>query len=283
MTETDTPNAQQIAYWNEQGGRTWAELNDLLNVQIEGVGLKAIETLAPRPGERVLDVGCGGGQTTLELARRVGPEGLATGADISRPMLDLARRRGAEARLVNLDFVEADAQTHPFEPAAFDAVFSRFGVMFFADPVAAFGNLHRALSPGGRLAFACWRSPAENPWMTRAMAAVSDLVPAPPPADPAAPGPFAFADPHRVRAILDAAGFERIATEPVDARIGGNSLEDSLTVSMRIGPLGARLRDDPALAPRVAEAVRKSLENQVEDGAVWMDGAVWIVTARRAG
>jgi SAM-dependent methyltransferase len=283
MSEAEAPNAQQVAYWNEQGGRTWAELNDLLNRQIAGVGLKAMEALAPQPGERLLDVGCGGGQTTLELARRVGPHGAATGADISRPMLELARRRAAEAGLAQLRFIEADAQTHAFEAGAFDAVFSRFGVMFFADPRAAFANLARALAPGGRLAFACWRSAAENPWMTQPMAAVADLVPAPPPADPTAPGPFAFADPARVRGVLEAAGFEQVAAEPLDVRIGGNSLEDSLTVSLRVGPLGARLREAPELAPKVVAAVREGLAAQVVDGAVWMQGAVWIVTARRGG
>jgi SAM-dependent methyltransferase len=278
MTDANTANPDQVAYWNEQGGRTWAELNDLLDRQIRDVGLKGIEALAPAPGERVLDVGCGGGQTSLLIADRVGAGGAVTGADISRPMLTLARQR-AEGR-PNVRFVEADAQVHAFEAAAFDAVFSRFGVMFFSDPAAAFANLRRALKPGGRLVFVCWAPLAENPWMsTPAVAAAKHLPPSPPPS-PTAPGPFAFADPERVRGILQAAGFADLGFDKLAQPIGGNTLEESLTLAMRVGPLGARLREAPELAPKVVADVRAALEQRLKDGRVWMDGAVWIVTAR---
>jgi SAM-dependent methyltransferase len=280
MSETRIPNADQTAYWNELGGPTWAELSDLLDVQIEGVGRRGIEALAPQPGERLLAVGCGCGQTTLALAARVGPAGEVTGVDISRPMLEVARQRAAAAP--NVRFREADAQTAAFEPAAFDGLYSRFGVMFFADPAAAFRNLLSALKPGGRLTFVCWRSLAENPWMTQPMAAAAaQLPPAPPPLDPDAPGPFAFADPERVRGILAEAGFAEIAVTPVDAEIGGNSLADSLTLALRVGPLGAQLRDAPEFRPKVADAVQAALAPHVRDGAVWMPAAVWIATARR--
>ena len=279
MSETQSPNADQVTYWNETGGRTWAELNDLLNAQIQGVGLRAIEALAPAPGERILDIGCGGGQTTVALAARVGAGGSVTGADISRPMLALARKR-AEG-LPNVTFVEADAQVHDFGEARFDGVFSRFGVMFFADPKAAFANLRRSLKSGGRLTFACWRSPAENPFMTAAAAAASAQLPAAgPPPDPTAPGPFAFADAERVRGILEAAGFDNLRFDKVDLQLGGLGLEDSLTVALRVGPLGARLRENPELAPKVIADVRASLEARLKDGKVWTPGGVWIVSAR---
>lgn len=278
MTDTRTANPDQVAYWNETGGRTWAELNDLLDRQIREVGLKGLAALAPAAGERVLDVGCGGGQTSLLIAERVGPKGAVTGADISRPMLELARKR-AEGR-ANIRFVEADAQVHAFEAGAFDAVFSRFGVMFFSDPKAAFANLKRALKTGGRMVFVCWAPLAENPWMsTPAMAAAKHLPPTPA-SDPTAPGPFAFADPDRVRAILQAAGFADVGFEKAASPIGGNTLEESLTLAMRVGPLGARLREAPELAPKVLADVRAALEAKLKDGRVWMDGAVWIVSAR---
>jgi ubiquinone/menaquinone biosynthesis C-methylase UbiE len=281
MNETNTANSDQVAYWNEQGGRTWAELNDLLDRQIRDAGLKGIAALAPAPGERILDVGCGGGQTSLALASRVGPQGAVTGADISRPMLELARKRAEGSP--NLRFVEADAQVHDFGSGGFDAVFSRFGVMFFADPAAAFTNLRRALRAGGRMVFVCWAPLAENPWMSTPMIAAAKHLPgggAPP--QPDAPGPFAFADPDRVRGVLQAAGFGDIGCEKVTLPIGGNSLEESLTLALRVGPLGARLREAPELAPKVAADVRAALEARLQDGAVWMDGAVWIVSARSA-
>jgi SAM-dependent methyltransferase len=210
----------------------------------------------------------------------VEPGGEVIGLDISRPMLEVARRRGEG--VANVQFREADAQTASLAPAAFDGVFSRFGVMFFADPTAAFRNLLAALKSGGRLAFVCWRSLAENPWMTEPMATAAErLPPGPPPLPPDAPGPFAFADPERVRGILTEAGFADVALTPVDAEIGGNSLDDSLTLALRIGPLGARLRESPELRPQVSEAVRDTLARHVRDGQVWMRGAVWIVTAQR--
>lgn len=282
MSETNPANANQATYWNELGGPTWAELSPLLDRQIEGVGRAAMDALAPRPGERLLDVGCGCGQTSLALADRVSPGGEVVGIDLSRPMLEVARQRLAEERAANVQFLEADAQTTAFERAPFDGVYSRFGVMFFADPTAAFRNLLAALKPGGRLAFVCWRSLAENPWMTEPMAAAAAQLPAaPPPLDPNAPGPFAFADPQRVRGILEDAGFAEVALTPLDAPIGGNSLADSLKLALRVGPLGARLRETPEFRAKVTDAVRAALDPHVRDGAVWMPGAVWIVKARR--
>ena len=166
---TEGPNAQQATYWNEGAGPTWVELQAPLDRQLAPLGQAAMAALAPKPGERILDIGCGAGNTTLELARAVAPDGRVTGADISHTLLEVARRRGAD--MAGVRFVEADVQVHSFEPGGFDAVFSRFGVMFFSDPTAAFVNIRRALKPGGRLAFVCWRTPAENPIMSLPMAA----------------------------------------------------------------------------------------------------------------
>jgi SAM-dependent methyltransferase len=281
MSETTLPNADQAAFWNDAGGRTWVELNDLLDHQIEPIGRRALDALAPRSGERLLDVGCGCGQTTLALAERVGPAGQVTGLDISAPMLDLARRRAADEGVGNVGFIAADAQTHAFQSQTFDALFSRFGVMFFDDPAAAFHNLRDALAPGGRLAFVCWRALAENAWMSIPLKAASHRLQPPPPLDPGAPGPFAFADRDRVLAILRSAGFADIGLEPVNMPVGGNSLEDSVRLALRVGPLGAMLRENPGAAPKVIDDIRAVLSSRLADGAVWMDGAVWVVTARR--
>jgi SAM-dependent methyltransferase len=280
MSETTAPNADMAAYWNAAAGETWTELSDLLDRQLEDVGLTAMAALAPKPGERILDVGCGCGRTTLELAGRVGPNGAVTGADISRPMLAEARRRAEAARLSQASFREGDVQTEAFPPGAYDAAFSRFGVMFFDDPPAAFGNIRKALKPGGRLAFVCWRALPENPWMLVPMGAALKHLPAPAPPQPGAPGPFAFADAERVRGILQAAGFEDIAIAPHDVRIGGNTLDDSVKLSLRVGPLGAALREHPELAPKVVEDIRAALSQHQADGRVALPGAVWIVTAR---
>jgi SAM-dependent methyltransferase len=278
---SEPPNAAQVAYWNDTAGRTWADLQELIDRQLEPLGARGIRMLAPAAGERILDVGCGAGATTLALARAVGPTGAVVGVDISRPLLDRARHRALCA--ANVSFIEADAQTHAFALASFDAVFSRFGVMFFAEPAAAFANLRRALKPGGRLAFICWRTPAESPIMTLpAQAAAPHLPPLPPP-EPDAPGPFAFADPDRVRRILAEAGLEAVEITPHDELIGSGDLETSLRLARNIGPLSRILRENPHLADKAMAAVRDALAPHEGPDGVKLNAAVWIVRARAPG
>lgn len=275
-------NEGQVAYWNDAAGRTWASLQDSIDRQIRPLGLAAMDRLDPRAGETLLDVGCGCGDTSLELARRVGPEGEVLGLDISGPMLEVARRRAAEAGAEGLEFRQADAQTAAL-PGGRDAVFSRFGVMFFSDPAAAFANLRRSLRPGGRLAFVCWRPLAENLWMRLPAEAAAGLVPAAPPPEPGAPGPFAFADPDRVRGILAEAGFSGIDITPHDEAIGGHDLEGTVEMSFRVGPLGAILRERPDLAPVLRDRVREAVSPWMRGEAVYMPSATWLVTARNPG
>lgn len=275
-------NAAQVAYWNETAGRTWADLQDRIDRQIRPLGLAAMERLAPASGEQVLDVGCGCGDTSLELARRVGPDGGVLGLDISAPMLEVARGRAEAAGARNLAFHEADAQTAAL-PASRDAVFSRFGVMFFADPTAAFANLRSALRPGGRLGFVCWRPLAENLWMRLPAETAAGLVPPAPPPEPGAPGPFAFADPDRVRRILAEAGFTGIDLTPHDEAIGGLDLEGTVAMSFRVGPLGAILRERPDLAPLLRERVREAVSPWLRGDAVYMPSATWLVSAQNPG
>lgn len=272
-------NAAQEAYWNETAGRTWADLQDRIDRQIRPLGLAAMERLGLGPGETVIDVGCGCGDTSLELARRVGPEGEVLGIDISAPMLEVARRRAGEARLEGLEFRQADAQVAAL-PGGRDCLFSRFGVMFFADPGAALCNLRHALRPGGRLAFVCWRPLAENLWMRLPAETAAGLVPPAPPPEPGAPGPFAFADPERVRGILAGAGFTRIEITPHDEAIGGLDLDGTVEMSFRVGPLGAILRERPELAPVLRERVREAVRPWLHAGAVHMPSATWLVSAR---
>ena len=276
---SDADNRDQIAYWNEAAGATWAKLQSVLDRQVEPLGLEAIRRLDTRPGERILDLGCGCGQTSLELAAEVGPAGGVVAIDVSRPMLAVARSRARPIPAAAIEFREADAQIEPFAPANFDAAFSRFGVMFFADPVAAFANVRRALKPGGRLAFVCWRGLAENDWMRVPLEAASSVLPPPAPPDPRAPGPFAFADPARVHRILVDAGFPDPRIESFDALIGGTGLEETVKLLCRVGPLGAAMRERPELLPAAADAVRAALAPRVGSDGVRMRAAVWIVQA----
>ncbi|MFL5298636.1 MAG: class I SAM-dependent methyltransferase [Phenylobacterium sp.] len=271
-------NAAQVAYWNDVAGQTWAEMQDLLDRQTEPLGRAVLDRLALAPGERVLDVGSGCGQTTLATAEAVGPAGQALGVDISRPMLAVARERAAGAP--NVSFLEADAQTYAFEPAAFDAIHSRFGVMFFEDPTAAFVNLRRALRPGGRLGFVCWRPMAENPIMSLPLAVALKRLPSPQPPTPGAPGPFAFADGERLRGILEPAGFADVSIAPQDMATGGNTLDEAVGLALRMGPLGAMLREHPDVRGAVVDDIRDALSEHVVDGRVMLASATWIASAR---
>ena len=280
-----TENEEQIAYWNEQAGAKWVEMQERIDAQIEPLGLAAMERLAPAAGERILDVGCGCGSTTLALAERVGPRGRVTGVDISRPMLARARERATARGVGTVDFVEADASSHAFGPASVDAVFSRFGVMFFADPPAAFANLRRAVRPSGRLAFVCWQSLMANEWVRVAIEAAAPLVPLPAPPAPGTPGPFQLADGDWVRTILDRAGWRDVVVEPYETRLGvggTDDLDESVDFLLRIGPLArvlGEIPDRPDLRDAVADALRDRLAAAHGPEGVQLGAAAWIVTA----
>lgn len=275
------PNAAQIAYWNTAAGANWVVMQDQIDRQLRPLGLAAMDRLAPASGETVLDIGCGCGSTTLDLAARVGPTGRVLAVDISEPMIGVARTRAHEAGRTNVEYRLADAQTALLSGTAADAVFSRFGVMFFADPAAAFANIQRAVKPGGRLAFVCWRRPDENPIMTLPMAAAAPFLPPPAPPEPGAPGPFAFADPDRIRAVLGAGGFADITVTPHDEKVGAGDLDTVLAMTLKVGPLGAMLRDHPDKRDTVIAAVRTALAPHEGPDGVKLDSATWIVTARK--
>lgn len=274
-------NAAQSEYWNSAVGQTWAALQRQLDRQLEPLGKAGIQALAPLSGESILDIGCGAGATSLALAAAVGRTGRVLGVDISEPMLAVARGRQRLTDGSFPTFSMADVQTADLGTAAFDAAFSRFGVMFFADPTAAFANIRGALKPDGRLTFVCWRPLAENAWQRVPLEAARPVLPPLAAGDPLAPGPFAFADPDRVRGILTDAGFTKVTLTPFDALIGSGSLEETLALALEVGPLSRALRDHPDCRDAALGVVRQALAAYVTEAGVMMPAAIWVVTASR--
>jgi SAM-dependent methyltransferase len=279
------PNEQQIAYWNDQAGAKWVELQPRIDTQIAPLGVAAMDRLAPAAGERILDVGCGCGSTTIALAERVGPHGRVIGMDVSAPMLARARERVREHGNDTIELVQGDAATHAFTPASVDAVFSRFGVMFFDDPTSAFANLRGVVAPRGRLAFVCWQSPAANEWVRVPMEAAARVVPLPPPPPPSAPGPFQLADRDRLHDLLERAGWRDVAIEPIETLMdigGGASVDEAVSFLLRIGPLAralAELGERPDLRRALTDALATRLASFAGPRGVQLGGAAWIVTA----
>ncbi len=273
---TDT---SQPALWGGTAGNAWAELQDLLDCIFHPFEALLAARLAP--GQRVLDIGCGTGSTTLAAARQVGPAGHCTGIDISAPLLAVAARRAQEeARGLALDFVHADAQRHAFAPAAFDALISRFGVMFFDDPVAAFARLHQAARDGAPLHLYAWRAAADNPFMTAAERAAAPLLALPPPAAPGQPGQFAFADAARVRGILEAGGWGDVAIVPADVPCAfpAEALTRYITRMGIVGRLMPTL--DAAAREAVLAAIRPAFAPYIDGDQVRFTAACWRITAR---
>ena len=276
MTERPT----QREYWNSPVGDEWVRHADAIDSMMASLTQASFDALKLQAGERVLDIGCGGGATTLKAADLVGASGRAVGVDISQQLLGLARQR-AEGR-VNVAFVEADAGAGAIPGAPFDAAFSRFGVMFFEEPAAAFANIRGAMAPSGRLLFACWRPFAENLWSAQPLAALTPILKEPlKPADPNLPGPFALSDPDKIKRILDAAGWRdvSIARWDGDITVGANATEAAAFL-LKIGPC-ARAISEQDLDP--AEAKRLLLEFlRAHEGphGVARPAACWIVRAQ---
>jgi SAM-dependent methyltransferase len=274
-------NIEQAEFWS-QLAPVWLDLEDRLEEVGGPPGQLAVDRLDLLPGQRVVDLGCGSGRTTLELASRVGPDGEVLGVDIAAEMLARGRERAARSGAGNIEFLHADVQVHDLGQARFDAAYSRFGVMFFTDPVAAFANVRTALRPGGMLSFVCWQGVFDNEWMLVPGAAVASVTGSlPPMPGPDEPGPFSLADPDRVRAVLDAAGFESLAIEPhadhvviSEARIP----EVALT-SIRVGGVREALREaDDQTRERALAAIEEALRARLQDGEVRVSRGVLLVT-----
>ncbi|WP_426398105.1 class I SAM-dependent methyltransferase [Ralstonia sp. R-29] len=279
-------SAYQVGDWNGQSGERWVANQARLDAMVAVFGQAAIEAAALATGERVLDIGCGAGASSLALAARVGAGGQVLGVDISKPLIDRARA------LARPDtpalFQVADASSAELPEGAFDILFSRFGVMFFDDPTAAFAHMRRALRPGGRVAFVCWRGAAENDWVRLPMGALKGILAPSALPDPKAPGPFSFGDRQRVARILTAAGFSDIAIAPFNAAVPFGegetrdaAIDDAVKMTLEVGPLSRVLANQPDdIRARASAAVRAAFANLPGERSVMINGAAWIVMAR---
>jgi SAM-dependent methyltransferase len=275
-------NADQIAYWNGAGGQRWADRQPVQDILLQPIADLLIDRASIRAGERVLDVGCGSGSTTFAFARAVGPSGHVMGIDISAPML--ARAREVTPVGAPVEFALADATIHPFAPENFDLLASRFGVMFFADPALSFANMRKAMRRSGRLAFACWREPRQNPFFMTPLQAVYQHVPKMPQVGPEDPGPFSFASEVRVQRVLTAAGFSGIVMEPCDLALDvavGGGLDAAVRGALEIGPSARALADQPPeVVAAATQSIREALTPFLKGQTVPLDAAIWIVTAK---
>ena len=278
MIASHAVSDQQAEFWNGEGGDAWVAMQPVLDRMFAGLAEMLADVAAERGARNVLDVGCGVGATTVAIARRLGEGASVTGVDISAPMVEAAKER------VAFDdhpprFLLADAATHSFEPGEFDLLVSRFGVMFFDDPVAAFTRLREAIAPGGGLRFVCWRGPEENPFMTAGARAVADLVPDMPARDPGAPGPFAFAEEGRAAEILAGSGWQEIEVRPIDFPCAFPE-SDLLRYLARIGPVGQVLREvDDARRNEGLRLARAAYEPFVNGDEVRFTARCWTVGA----
>lgn len=283
MTTGSEANASQVEHWNGEEARHWVTDQDRYDKMLAPFATALIEAAALAPDAQVLDVGCGTGPTTCDAARAAA-QGHARGLDISRPMIEAARTRAARQDVTNATFEVGDAQTYAFRPEV-DVVISRFGVMFFDDPHAAFKNLHTSLAASGRLVFVCWQDLFDNEWMAVPGLAAAQHVPLPDLGPPDAPGPFSLGDPERVRNLLKSAGYTRIAIDPFDTTMllgGGGSLDDALTFLRSTGMARALFADAPAeTVERAVDAVATALEPYVTPDGVRMGAAAWLVVAAR--
>ena len=279
MDGTRQTGSDQTTLWNGAAGCAWVELQETLDRVFKPFEDLLIEAVSLKHGGRVLDVGCGTGGTTVAIARSVGANARCTGIDISEPMITAARVR-AERERTPASFICANAQTHEFEPASFEMIISRFGVMFFDDPVRAFANLRRAATDGADIRFIAWRSAAENPFMTTAERAAAPLLPNLPARQPDEPGQFAFANDRRIDAILQESGWADIDIRPIDVACTMPE-RDLIPYLTRLGPVGRIFPEmDERTRVQLIETVRAAFDPYVHGAVVRFTAACWIVGAR---
>jgi len=276
-------NTDMNEYWNGDGGREWIRFQERIDNSLIPFGKKAIAAAKLSPGERVLDIGCGCGDTSFEIARQVGENGYVHGIDISELVLEKAIIRKETESQDNVNFECSDAQIHNFREAKFDVMFSRYGVMFFDDPEAAFKNLRQALNSGGRMAFVCWQPVRMNQWVSLALDVASRFVQLPKPSDPESPGGFSFGDANRVTRILSSAGFTNISIHKFhDTFNVGENINEAVKFLSSIGPASSAIA-----APEVDDVTRSRFISALHDflaihmtvDGIKLDAATWIVTA----
>lgn len=278
MSDAKTTGESGRIDWNGAAGRSWVDLQGLLDHTFKPIADRLTHAAAAHGPEHLLDIGCGAGGTTLALARHLGPDARCTGIDISASLIEAARIRAGREGL-DTGFLCADAQEHDFAADSVDAIVSRFGVMFFADPVAAFANLRRAARPGAAMTLIAWRDPDQNPFMTAAARAAAPII-ALPERQPNAPGQFGFADDGYVLGILERAGWTDGNLDAIDVNCGFPATELD-TYLLRLGPLGIALHDaDATTRERVLTAVRPAFDRYIAGDEVRFTAACWMITAR---
>lgn len=276
-----TVNVEQSNAWNGNEGHAWATHQDHHDAALRRFNAVLAQAAAITDDERVLDIGCGCGESTRDAARAAS-RGHAVGVDLSAPMLERARARAVDEGLTNVTFVQSDAQVHDFEPSAFDVAISRFGAMFFADPVTAFANIGSALRPGGRLTLVTWMPLTENEWLTAVREALALGRTLPAPAN-GAPGPFGLAEAEHVRATLDAAGYRDIELTPHrDALVYGADPDDAFAFVCHLPPVRGMVEElDDDDTTRAFEQLRGALEDHATPDGVLFGASAWVITARR--
>src|SRR3954451_1956928 len=275
-----TPNPRGAAFWNSTMGHSWVSQQAVISDVFTPVTNVSLDAAAAKPGEHVIDIGCGTGDTLLAFAKIIGPSGSVLGVDVSVPMLGFAEHRAAEAGLGNVTCALADATSYSFEPRFADLVYSRFGMMFFDDPVKAFTNIRSGMKAGGRLVFVCFRSMPESPWFRVPIEAARPHVPPQPPVDPTAPGMFSFAREERLRGILTGAGFREMALKATDVPIHGKDITQSMAFITQAGPLPALLENaTDEQRTRATEAVRKALAANIGADGRGLCVGLWLVSA----
>ena len=275
-----TPNPRGAAFWNSTMGHAWVSQQAVISDVFTSVTSVSLVAAAAKQGEHVIDIGCGPGDTLLAFARAVGPSGDALGVDVSVPMLEFARHRAAEAGLANVTCALADATTYAFEPRRANLVYSRFGMMFFDDPIKAFTNIRSAMKMGGRLVFVCFRTMPESPWFRVPIEAALPHVPPQPPVDPLAPGMFSLAREDRLRGVLTEAGFREIALNATDVPIHGKDTTQSMAFITQVGPLPALLENaSDEQRKRATEAARNALAAQIGADGRGLHVGLWLVSA----
>ena len=276
-------NSESQTFWNEEGGQQWVNNIDSVETFIQPLSEQLLDTVLPASGEQVLDVGCGGGLTSIKIAQLVGSDGSVTGVDVSRPIIDIAIERGKE--IENLAFELGDAATWDFKEESYDIITSRFGVMFFDEPVAAFANLHKALKRSGRMVFLCWRKLEENPWMARTAKAAFEIVPPPqdtPAPDPTAPGPFSLGDRAHLESVIKLAGFTDIEVKAVDQGLHMGDLDDAVKFFLKMGPAAEIAKNaSEQQTQQIIGAIMQVLSEYDTPQGVVSPAAAWIVSARK--
>lgn len=273
-------NTAQAEQWEKLGPR-WVAMQERLDRQVNVHALRGIDAADPSPGEAVLDIGSGPGTSSFQIAERLGSSGSVLGADISGTMVEGAISRAKTVGVDNVSFIVADAQVHQFD-SPFDLVFSRFGVMFFADPPAAFANIHAALKSTGRLAFICWQSPMQNTWMTIPMQAMGPFLPPSPPPDPNGPGSFSLANGVALRSLIEGAGFSSVSINASEAKVSlGANVDEAAEFMFQVSPgISDTDRSDSARVEKMLTAIKDALTPFDGPNGVELDSATWIVTAQ---